>query len=71
MPFNPTKFYPRIIENLKREGYEKVSRTRLEVEIIRTLGVVTPKTINRNIQVLEKLGYIEREENKDVWVIKG
>ena len=59
MPWSPVPKFPEVMQNLKAKGYtQQVGGETLKVEIIRVLGVTTPKTIGRCLETMSLLGYI-------------
>lgn len=70
MPIQPTKKYPEIIDKLKWKGcLERVQRNELEMAIIEVLGLTSKYSVERNIETMEKLGFLEKLR-EGLWTIK-
>jgi len=68
MPWNPIKFYPNIIRDLKSRGFEKeFSIHALEDSIVRVLGITSKQRIARHVELLHRLGYIREGMGRDIW----
>ena len=72
MPWSPIKYFPQIIENLRKNGYTKeVTIDALTTEVMRETGLIRDYSIKQAIKAMERLGYVRHKGNGVFEILKS